>query len=105
MGRRRSINNPRTHDDHMSEQEIRKAVKERYAKLAISTDSSCNAEGCCGDSNLIQLGVAVPAEAFSVNAGCGSPLLLVSLKEGDAVLDLGSGGGIDIFRASQLIGK
>ena len=88
----------------MSEQEIRKAVKERYAKLATSSDSSCNEGGCCGDSDLIQLGVTVPVEASSVNAGCGSPLLLITLKEGDAVLDLGSGGGIDIFRASQLIG-
>lgn len=88
----------------MSEQEIRKAVKERYAKLATSSDSSCNDAGCCGDSDLIQLGVTAPVEASSVNAGCGSPLLLINLKEGDAVLDLGSGGGIDIFRASRLIG-
>lgn len=88
----------------MSEQEIRKAVKERYAKLATDADSSCGEEGCCGDSDLIQLGVTVPVEASSVNAGCGSPLLLITLKEGDSVLDLGCGGGIDIFRASQLIG-
>jgi arsenite methyltransferase len=89
----------------VSEQEIRKAVKERYAKLATASDPSCDEAGCCGDSDVIQLGVSVPAEASSVNAGCGSPLLLISLKKGDAVLDLGSGGGIDIFRASQLIGS
>ncbi len=89
----------------MSEQEIRKAVKERYAKMAVSTDLSCNEDCCCSDSNLITLGVPVPIEASSVNAGCGSPLLLISPKEGDVVLDLGSGGGIDIFRASQLVGE
>jgi arsenite methyltransferase len=89
----------------MSELDIRKAVKERYAKLAISSDSSCCAGGDCGDSTLVSLNVAVPVEAYSVNAGCGSPLLLINPKEGDVVLDLGSGGGIDIFRASQLVGR
>jgi arsenite methyltransferase len=89
----------------MSELEIRKAVKERYAKIAISSDSSCCAGGECDDSGLISLDVTVPVEASSVNAGCGSPLLLVTPQEGDVVLDLGSGGGIDIFRASQLVGK
>ena len=90
----------------MSELEIRKAVKERYAKLATSSEAECcGAEGCCGDSNLVTLGGAVPVEASSVNAGCGSPLLLVSPKEGEVVLDLGSGGGIDVFRASQMVGE
>ena len=85
--------------------EIRKAVKERYAKMATSTNlKTINEESCCNDSSPIQLGEAVPVEASSVNAGCGSPLLLISPKEGDVVLDLGSGGGIDIFRASQLVG-
>lgn len=50
------------------------------------------------------MGASVPVEASSVNAGCGSPISLISLKEGDTVLDLGSGGGIDVFRASQLVG-
>ncbi len=84
--------------------EIRKAVKERYAKIAISSDSSCCGGGDCSDSGLVSLDVAVPVEASSVNAGCGSPLLLIAPKEGDVVLDLGSGGGIDVFRASQLVG-
>jgi arsenite methyltransferase len=92
----------------MSELEIRKAVKERYAKIATSTfNESCytDSAACCNDSGLITLGDVVPVEASSVNASCGSPLTLVSPKEGDVVLDLGSGGGIDIFRASQLVGE
>ena len=101
-----SINSPETHTETVSELEIRKAVKERYAKMAASSDSKCCSEDdCCNDSGLTSLGEAVPVEASSVNAGCGSPLLLVSPKEGDVVLDLGSGGGIDIFRASELVGE
>jgi len=84
----------------MSELDIRKAVKERYAKLATTSKAEC----CQDDSRLITLGEAVPTEASSVNAGCGSPLSIVSPKPGDVVLDLGSGGGIDVFRASQIIG-
>ncbi|MGP8057499.1 MAG: methyltransferase domain-containing protein [Nitrososphaerales archaeon] len=90
----------------MSESEIRKAVKERYANMATSSGSKCcNEDDCCDDSGQPSSGEGVPIEASSVNAGCGSPLLLVSPKEGDVVLDLGSGGGIDIFRASQLVGE
>ncbi len=80
--------------------------RERYAKMATSSDSKCcNEDDCCTVSDLTPKGEAVPVEASSVGAGCGSPLLLVSPKEGDVVLDLGSGGGIDIFRASQLVGE
>jgi arsenite methyltransferase len=84
--------------------EIRKAVKDRYSKLAISGDSECCGGGSC-DSPLVQIGESIPTEALVVNAGCGSPLRLVNLKQGDSVIDLGSGGGIDIFRASHVIGE
>ena len=58
----------------MSELDIRKAVKERYAKVATPSETGrCGGDGCGGDSNLVTLGEAVPAEASSVNAGCGSP--------------------------------
>ena len=89
----------------MSELEIRKAVKERYAKIATSTNSSCCDGDASGDSDLISLGGSAPVEASSIGAGCGSPLLLISPKEGDSVLDLGSGGGIDVFGASQIVGE
>ena len=88
-----------------SELEIRKAIRNRYSKLATSPDT----ESCCGGNScqapLVQIGESIPVEATSVNAGCGSPLQLVTLKEGDSIVDLGSGGGIDIFRASQIIGE
>ncbi len=88
-----------------SELDVRKAVRERYGRLAMSDDSTCGDDGCCGGSQLISIGESIPAEAVSINAGCGSPLLLINPKEGDTVLDLGSGGGIDVFRASQLVGE
>jgi arsenite methyltransferase len=88
----------------MSEAEIRKAVKERYTKLAISSSSDCCA-GDRDDSNSIAVGETIPVEASAVSAGCGSPLLLINPEKGNVVLDLGSGGGIDVFRASQLVGK
>jgi SAM-dependent methyltransferase len=89
----------------MSELEIRKAVKERYAKLATAPDSEACVDGCCKDTETVSFGDPVPTEASAVNAGCGSPLLLVNPKEGDVVLDLGSGGGIDVFRASGMVGR
>jgi arsenite methyltransferase len=89
----------------MSELEIRKAVKERYAKVATSSQAGCCSGGACGGSTLLSLGQSVPVEASSVDAGCGSPLLLVSPRRGDVVLDLGSGGGIDVFRAALMVGK
>jgi arsenite methyltransferase len=87
-----------------SELEIRKAVRDRYSKLATSESSDCCGGNSC-ESPLVQIGEEIPVEASSVNAGCGSPLQLVTLKAGDSVIDLGSGGGIDIFRASQIIGE
>jgi arsenite methyltransferase len=88
-----------------AELEVRQAVRERYAKLAVlgnSDSSCCDAEASCCGTNVAAEGV--PTEAASVNAGCGSPLTLISPEVGDVVLDLGSGGGIDVFRASQLVG-
>lgn len=88
----------------MSELEIRKAVKERYSKMATNSEVECCGGDGCNDSTLVSLGEAVPTEASAVDAGCGSPLLLVTPKQGDVVLDLGSGGGIDVFRASLMVG-
>jgi arsenite methyltransferase len=90
-----------------NELEIRKAIKERYSKLATSNTSteSCCETGCCGESSPISTGENIPAEAVVVNAGCGSPVSLFNAREGDFVLDLGSGGGLDVFRVSALVGK
>ncbi len=87
----------------LSEIEVRKAVRDRYARLAISNNSSCciSESNCCGANSNVE---DIPLEASSVNAGCGSPPTHISPKIGDTMLDLGSDGGIDVFRASQLVG-
>jgi arsenite methyltransferase len=87
----------------VQDSEVRKAVKERYAKLATdaTTESCCTSDKECCDP-LVLLG-EIPSEASAISAGCGSPVSLISLKEGDVVLDLGSGGGVDVFRASSLV--
>lgn len=85
--------------------EVRRAVKDRYSKIAISAGASdCAEAGCCAGAGLVSLNVPVPPEAVSAGAGCGSPLSLVKPLEGEVVLDLGSGGGVDVFRASVLVG-
>jgi arsenite methyltransferase len=90
----------------MYELEIRRAVKERYSRIATSGQASSGCDsGCCGSAKLISLNESVPAEALAVDAGCGSPLSLIKPTKGDVVLDLGSGGGIDVFRASAMVGS
>src|SRR2546426_12563914 len=81
----------------ITETESRKAVKERYAKLATREGGSC-----CSPTRIEDLGV--PNEAASISDGSGEPLELINPKEGDIVLDLGSGGGVDVFHASRLVG-
>lgn len=81
----------------MDEIEIRKAVREGYAKLAKKSS-------CCSNESLSRDNTDVPFEAQAVSAGCGNPVAIAELKEGQTVLDLGSGGGIDVFLASQKVG-
>ena len=81
-----------------SEEEIRRAVKESYASLALSTVSCCS---CCDESAESTL----PEEAKQISAGCGSPVEKAGIKQGMLVIDLGSGGGIDLFRAADLVGS
>ncbi len=92
-----------------TEQRIRKAVREKYAKLA--TTKGCCSKSCCAtdsdprirehvDEDLSSL----PREAEDVSAGCGNPLALMEVGEGQVALDLGSGGGIDVFLASPKVG-
>lgn len=105
----------------MSPDEIKKEVKKTYAKVAQPNASSCcepsTVESCCGPevasgsirtSYAEALGYSIedmPESAVESFAGCGNPVALASLKEGEVVLDLGSGAGLDMFHAARKVGK
>ena len=80
----------------LSETEIRKSVKERYTALASEAGSCCSTSGIDYSD--------VPSEASSISDGSGQPVNLIQPREGDVILDLGSGGGADVFQASKLVG-
>jgi arsenite methyltransferase len=94
--------------------QVQDAVREKYGDIARSVgSSSCcgpSASGCgCGDpitSNLYSTAETadLPAEAVAVSLGCGNPTALTDLLPGQTVLDLGSGGGIDVLLSAKRVG-
>jgi ubiquinone/menaquinone biosynthesis C-methylase UbiE len=99
----------------MGKEEIRKVVRERYAKV-VKQGSSCRtpAPSCCGGTELIQniskkIGytaaeLKAAPEGANLGLGCGNPVALASLKQGETVLDLGAGAGFDCFLAAGRVG-
>ncbi len=85
-----------------SEEEIKSALRKRYGALAVLNEP-CFDSSCCSSSPTQESGL--PYEALNVGASCGTPLAHAEVREGQTVLDLGSGGGIDVFRASKLVGE
>ena len=98
----------------MSNEGIKAAVKEKYSEAALRVKTRGNA--CCGSnpsacadpitSNLYDSAQAsqVPQEALLASLGCGNPTALASLNAGEVVLDLGSGGGIDVLLSAKRVG-
>ncbi len=92
----------------MKEEQIRETVRDRYGKIAKTNSCGC---GCCGGASQTSEAIgyskddlnSVPQGA-NLNLGCGNPIALASLKEGEVVIDLGSGGGLDCFLASKMVG-
>jgi len=100
----------------VKDKQIKKVVREGYAKIA-KQDSPCCApvSSCCGSTDLAQdisqqIGYteeelrAVP-EGANLGLGCGNPVALASLRESETVLDLGSGAGFDCFLAAKKVGR
>ncbi len=94
---------------------IRKSVREHYAAIARSGSSCCGpaAGGCCGPSPAVDLSLAVGyspqdlaavPEGANLGLGCGNPLAFAEIREGDVVVDLGSGAGFDCFLAARRVG-
>jgi SAM-dependent methyltransferase len=114
----------------MEPKEVKKVVRESYGKIARKESSSCcekpqkSETPCCGDqseessccesqTNVEEINKAIgytkeeldsiPEESI-LGLGCGNPTAIASLQEGETVIDLGSGGGLDVFLASTKIG-
>ena len=95
--------------------EIKDAVRDKYAQAAIRVTEggrACCAGACGGTSadpvtsDLYERGqvAALPPEAVEASLGCGNPAALAQLRPGDTVLDLGSGGGIDVRLSARRAG-
>ena len=103
---------------------ITATVREKYGQAALQVASgkaaSCCGPTCCGGTSSDALGTGVdaitanlygddqtsglPPEAVLASLGCGNPTALAALHEGDVVLDLGSGGGIDVLLSAKRVG-
>jgi arsenite methyltransferase len=89
----------------VKEEKVRKMVREGYGKIAKAEKCGCG----CGSGVSQQIGYS-PSELGSVpegadlGLGCGNPVALASLKEGETVIDLGSGAGLDCFLAAKKVG-
>ena len=96
----------------MSTRQIHDAVREKYGEIArsVGKGGSCGPSSCgCGDpitSNLYSDAETsgLPADAVAVSLGCGNPTALIELQPGQTVLDLGSGGGIDVLLSARRVG-
>jgi len=100
----------------MKQEEIKTVVRERYASVAREGGSCCAPKtSCCGSANVAddlskRVGYSdeeinsVP-EGANLGLGCGNPVAIASLIEGETVLDLGSGAGFDCFLAAKRVGK
>src|SRR3989440_1348013 len=101
--------------------ELKEEIRLRYAEVARAVsagqgcagDDCCAEHGCCGDAGPGALGAAlydgavvdeVPAAAALASLGCGNPTAVAELREGEVVLDLGSGGGIDVLLSARRVG-
>ena len=97
----------------MKDQELKMALKKGYSRVARSGSSCCQSD-CCGSAKPQQISrkigytdeqmEAVP-EGSNLGLGCGNPVAMAGLKEGETVLDLGSGAGFDCFLASLAVGE
>jgi arsenite methyltransferase len=104
----------------MNDNDLRKVVREKYGQAAVAAQqggkSSCCETSCCGGSAAgtvdpitkdlyddLEKG-GLPEKAVLASLGCGNPTALAELRKGETVLDLGSGGGIDVLLSARRVG-
>ena len=102
-------------------EKIKEHVRERYSQVAKNAEASCGCDcgtvstaSCCGpvskEAYVQGIGYSLaetkelPESTVGAAAGCGNPTAIAGLKEGEVVLDLGSGGGIDVFLSAKKVG-
>ena len=94
-------------------EKVRQAVRETYGKAARAGDCACDC-GCGAGGTLDDLSaglgyskedIAAAPDGANLGLGCGNPQLIASLRPGETVLDLGSGGGFDCFLAARAVGE
>src|SRR5919204_637718 len=100
---------------------MKERIRERYAAVArdaavgcgCSGESCCEENGCCGDAGPAAFGAnlydadlkgELPEKAVLASLGCGNPTAVAELRAGEIVLDLGSGGGIDVLLSAKRVG-
>lgn len=96
---------------------IRERVRERYRAAAVEAEGCCASTGCCDSETLVpidesfgrglysaQESAELPAAAVAASLGCGNPMMVADLRPGETVLDLGSGGGIDVILSARRVG-
>ena len=101
----------------MEESKVRKMVREGYARVAKNDGANCCSSTSCG-CNTVDMSEEISKrigyseeeiksvpEGANLGLGCGNPVALASLQEGETVLDLGSGAGFDCFLAASKVGK
>lgn len=102
-------------DKSDGEMALRQHVREQYGQIARKFDPESKSVSCCGPAETVPLDTIaamyetpdvadLPGEVTGLALGCGDPVTLASLKPGQTVLDLGSGGGIDCFLAARQVG-
>jgi len=100
----------------MKKEDTKKIVRQNYAKVASQGSSCCgSSSSCCGTTDTatdISKKIGYTAEELgsipdgaNMGLGCGNPVAIASLKEGETVIDLGSGPGLDCFLAADKVGK
>jgi SAM-dependent methyltransferase len=100
----------------MDQTQIERAVKEKYGraarKAAQGEEASCCTPSCCAPNDPITSDLYgtdethdLPDKAVAASLGCGNPTALADLHEGETVLDLGSGGGIDVLLSARRVGE
>ena len=101
--------------DTSTKDEVKQAVRERYARVA-EEKTGCCGPTCCGEAESTSTesvsksigysdeDLAVLPDEANLGLGCGNPTAIASLQPGEVVLDLGSGGGIDCFLAAKQVG-